>query len=37
MHFMCVLGVFLGGIWDSGGKIPQSQKIAGINTAFDVL
>ena len=33
MHFLflCVLGDFLGGIWDSGG-IPQ--EIAGINTEF---
>ena len=33
-NFVCVLGVFLGGIWDSGGGgVNSPQKIAGINTA----
>ena len=30
-NVFCILGVFLGGIWDSGGGIPQ--EIAGNNTA----
>ena len=38
MHFLmffCILGVFLGGIWDSGGESPQ--EIAGNNTGCRCL
>ena len=32
-NVFCILGVFLGGIWDSGGGGKSPQEIAGNNTA----